>query len=119
MCRLLHIRNLSVYKFLRDNNALSLPSLTTVRKCLSTARVKWEFDSRFCASFKNKMACKGMFQCHRILVFKETRVGEETRVHSKSTTCCGFSDFGDGIATGDDLADCGLFFTVGAFSDNY
>lgn len=29
------------------------------------------------------------------------------------------SDFGDGVATGDDLADRGPFFTVIAFGDNY
>lgn len=119
MCLLLHIRSPSAYSFLRDNNVLPLPCVTTVRKYLSMVRVKCGFDSRFFAAFKKKMATKDEFQRHGILVFDEMVVRKEIRVHSKSMTYVGFSDFGDAATASDNLADHGLVFTFRAFGDNY
>lgn len=47
ICLLLHIRSPSGYSFLRDNEILPLPCVTTVRKYLSMLRVKCGFDTRF------------------------------------------------------------------------
>ncbi|KAH9368344.1 hypothetical protein HPB48_004536 [Haemaphysalis longicornis] len=65
------------------------------------------------------MATKDEFQRHGILVFDEMVVRKEMRVHSKSMTYVGFSDFGDAATASDDLADHGLVFTFRAFGDNY
>lgn len=90
-----------------------------MQKYLSTSKVKCEFDCRFCAAFKNKTTCKDVFECHGILVFAEIQVRKEMSVYSKSVTYYGFSDFGDCVATCDDLADHGPVLTFRAFGDIY
>lgn len=51
-CLLLDIQSPSGYSFLRDNEILPLPCVTTVQKYLSVLRVKCGFDTRFFAAFK-------------------------------------------------------------------
>lgn len=65
------------------------------------------------------MTTKDEYQRHGILVFDEMRVRKEMRVHSKSMSYVGFSEFGDGAETSDDLADHGLVFAFRTFGDQY
>lgn len=72
-------------------------------------RAKCGFDSRFFAALKKKLATKNDFQRHGILVFDEMQVRKEVRVHSKTMTYSGYSDFGDiEGSTTNELADHGL-----------
>lgn len=119
MCLLLHIRSPSAYSFLRDNDVLPLPCVTTVRRYLSMIKVKCGFDKRFFAAFKKKLATKDTFQRHGILVFDEMQVRKEISVHSKSMMYTGFADYGETSVAQDDFADHGLVFTFRSFGDNY
>lgn len=120
MCLLLHIRSPAAYSFLRDNDVLPLPCVTTVRRYLSLVRTKCGFDTRFFAALKKKLAMKNEFQRRGILVFDEMQVRKEMRVHSKTMTYSGYSDFGDtASSTSNDLADHGLVFTFRSFGDSY
>ncbi|KAH6947068.1 hypothetical protein HPB50_016987 [Hyalomma asiaticum] len=119
LCLLLHIRSPSTYAFLRNNDILPLPCVSTVRKYLSAIRVKCGFDARFFLAFKKKLACKDKFQRHGVLVFDEIQVRKEMRVNSKTMTYTGFSDFGEIQPGGEELADHGLVFSFRSFGDRY
>ncbi|KAH8027515.1 hypothetical protein HPB51_007065 [Rhipicephalus microplus] len=119
LCLLLHIRNSSTYAFLRNNDILPLPCVSTVRKYLSAIRVKCGFDASFFAAFKKKLLSKDTFQRQGVLVFDEIQVRKEMRVNSKTMTYTGFSDFGDIQPAGEELADHGLVFTFRSFGDKF
>ncbi|KAH9377962.1 hypothetical protein HPB48_015074 [Haemaphysalis longicornis] len=120
MCLLLHIRSPAAYSFLRGNDVLPLPCVTTIRRYLSLVRAKCGFDSRFFAAVKKELATKNEFQRHGILVFDEMQVLKEVSVHSKTMTYSGYREFGDiAGSTTNDLADHGLVFTFRAFGDDY
>ncbi|KAH8018262.1 hypothetical protein HPB51_000873 [Rhipicephalus microplus] len=119
LCLLLHNRSPSTYAFLRNNDILPLPCVSTVRKYLSAIRVKCGFDASFFAAFKKKLLSKDTFQRHGVLVFDEIQVRKEMRVNSKTMTYTGFSDFGDNQPAGEELADHGLVFTFRSFGDKF
>lgn len=118
LCLLLHIRSPSGYSFLRENDILPLPCISTVRKYLSLVRVKCGFDSSFFNAFK-KMSMKDAYQRHGILVFDEVQVRKELSVNSKTMTYTGFANFGEAVKAPDELADHGLVFTFQSFGDSY
>lgn len=55
-CLLLNMRSKSTYIFLRRNNILPLPAVSTVRKYLKSVRVKCGLDNRFFELLKNQMS---------------------------------------------------------------
>lgn len=119
LCLLLHIRSPSGYSFLRNNNILPLPCVSTIRKYLSMVRVKCGFDSRFFTTFKNKLASKDNFQKHGILIFDEIHVRKEMRVNVATMSYTGHADFGGEVEVSEQLADHGLVFTFRPFGENY
>lgn len=83
LCLLLHIRSPSAYAFLRENDVLPLPFVSTVRKYLLLVRANFGLDRHFFDPF----------QRHGILVFDEVCVRKEMKVNSKTMMYAGFFRF--------------------------
>ena len=121
MCMLLYIRNPASYCFIRNNNILPPPSISTIKRYLSLVGLKWGFDKDFFQALKLKMTSKSEYQCHGIVVFDEIQVRKAMTVNSKTMTYEGFENFGDVEVKSKNpiLADHALVFLFQPFADSY
>lgn len=117
LCLLLNIRSPSGYSFWRNNNILSLPCISNIRKCLSI-HVKCGLDYRFSATFK-KLATKDASQKHGILIFDEIHVRKDMRFNATTMSYTGHTDFGCEVKAPHQVADHGLVFTFHSFGESH
>lgn len=89
LCLLLNIRSPATYAFLRTNDVLPLPCITTIRKYISMVGLKCSFDENFFKAFKMKISSKPQFQRRGMLIFDEIQVRKEISVNSKTMTYTG------------------------------
>lgn len=66
--------NPSTYRFLRNQEILPLPSITTVKRYLSRVNLKCGLDNEFFEALKLKLETKSEFERQRILIFDELQV---------------------------------------------
>lgn len=114
LCLLLHIKSPTTYNFLRTNEILPLPSISTVRSYLSRVKLKCGLDEEFFEAFQRKMIQKNEFERHGIVIFDEMQVKQSVQLQVKSLKLMGVQDFGtDNPATAKStskLADHALVF---------
>ncbi|KAH6945673.1 hypothetical protein HPB50_009587 [Hyalomma asiaticum] len=113
LCLLMHIRSPASYSFLRNNEVLPLPCVSTIRKYINMVGLKCGFDDEF---FE---ALKAAFQRRGMLILDEIQVRKEMCVNSKTMTYAGLVDHGEGISQKDELADHGLVFAFAPFGEHY
>jgi hypothetical protein len=121
-CLLLHIKNPSVDKFLRNQQILPLPSPVCIRSYLRKVNVKCGLDEKFFEAFRLKLRDKTEFQKHGILLFDEMSVRTSLQVNVKNMKFEGVTDFGDEEPPPESLeqlADHGLVFMFSPLGDNY
>lgn len=94
LCLLLHIRSSATYAFLRNNDILPLPCVSTVGKYISMMGLKCGLDAKFFKAFATKMASKRPMERRGMLVLDEIQVRKELAVNSKTMTYSGFIDHG-------------------------
>ncbi|KAH7964173.1 hypothetical protein HPB51_027589 [Rhipicephalus microplus] len=119
LCLLLHIRSPATYSFLRNNDILPLPCVTTVRKYISMVGPKCGFDDNFFKALKIKVAGKTAFQRRGILILDEIQVRKEMAVNSQTMTYTGLVDQGEKNNQSKELADHGLVFAFAPFGETY
>ncbi|KAH9372240.1 hypothetical protein HPB48_003447 [Haemaphysalis longicornis] len=119
LCLLLHIRSSSTYSFLRNNDILPLPCVTTIRKYVSMMGLKCGFDERCLAALATKMATKSPMERRGMLVLDEIQVRKELVVNSKTMTYSRLVDHGQDDKDCKELADHGLVFAFAPFADSY
>lgn len=95
LCLLLHIRSPAGYDFLRKNEILPLPVVSTIRKYLSKINLKCGLDTNFFEAFKLKMKQKSDIFKQGILVFDEMQVRESVNLNVKNMKLIGLQDFGE------------------------
>ncbi|CAI6375478.1 unnamed protein product [Macrosiphum euphorbiae] len=94
LCMFFHIRSLSGYAYLRNNNILPLPCTRTIRKYLSIINTSCGFDPKFFEIFKMNLSTKPEMQKPGLLLLDEMSVRESISVNSKTVTYSGLIDFG-------------------------
>ncbi|KAH6946164.1 hypothetical protein HPB50_011978 [Hyalomma asiaticum] len=117
MCLLLHIRSPAAYEFLRRNNLMPLPAVSTVRKYISLVRPDCGFDGKFFEAFKKKLLNKKDRQRHGILVFDEMQVRQGRDVNARTFSYIGQVQHDD--TSEPPLADHALVFMFVPFADSY
>ncbi|KAJ3656494.1 hypothetical protein Zmor_015567 [Zophobas morio] len=120
-CLLLHIRSPAAYRFLRNNDILPLPQISTVRKYLSRVSIKCGLDQQFFEAFKKKVEGKNSFQKQGILIFDEMTVRQNIELNVTNTKLIGIQDFGlehpKTSKTADKKADHALVFLFSSLTD--
>lgn len=81
ICLLMHIKSPAGYRFLRNNDILPLPAISTIKHYLSRVNFKCGLDENFFEAFKLKMYQKNIFQRHGILIFDEMQVREDINLN--------------------------------------
>ncbi|XP_077535872.1 uncharacterized protein LOC144148165 [Haemaphysalis longicornis] len=119
LCLLLNIRSPATYSFLRGNNILPLPCVSTIRKYISMVGLKCGFDEDFFKAFKVKVSKKTSFQKRGMLIFDEIHVRKEMTVCSQTMTYAGLVDNGEQGVQSNELADHGLVFAFSPFGESY
>lgn len=119
LCLLLHIRSPATYSFLRSNDILPLPCISTVRKYISMVGLKCGFDENFFQALKIKVCMKTPFQRRGMLIMDEIQVRKEMAVNSQTMTYAGLVDHGESNSQSSELADHGLVFAFEPFGENY
>lgn len=124
MCLLLHIKSPRTYAFLRKNEILPLPAISTVRKYLSQVRVQCGLDEEFFEAFKIKIKEKNEFARQGILIFDEMSVRVNIHLNVKTLKLVGIEDLGEQSnrtsksVTGQE-ADHALVFMWSSLAENY
>jgi len=118
---LLHIRSPSGFNFLKKNNILPLPSVSSIRRYLSLINTTCGFDPNFFQLFKKHLENKTTFQKHGIILVDEISVREAITVCSKTLTYKGLVDHGDDYKATDinEKATSGLVFMFQPLADSY
>ncbi|KAH8009434.1 hypothetical protein HPB51_017419 [Rhipicephalus microplus] len=119
LCLLLNIHSPAAYAFLRTNDMLPLPCITTITKYISMVGLKCGFDENFFKAFKMKISSKPQFQRRGMLIFDEIQVRKEISVNSKTMTYTGLVDHEETKDQSSELADHGLVFAFTPFGENY
>lgn len=123
ICLLLHIKSPKNYRFLKDNNIMPLPCVSTIRKYLSKISLKCGLDEEFFKAFSLKMDKKSEYQRHGILIFDEMHVRESVSLNVKNIKLVGLQDFGNCsnlIQKGSNrFVNHALVFMFTALADNY
>lgn len=88
-------RSPSGYKYLKEQNILPLPSISTIRKHLLAVKIGCGFDKDFFKLLKKKFSEKSDNQKKVILVFDEIFVRESLNVNTRNLTYNGLEDYGD------------------------
>ncbi|KAH7953547.1 hypothetical protein HPB49_009967 [Dermacentor silvarum] len=117
MCLLLHIRSPAAYDFLRRNDLMPLPAVSTVRKYISLVRPECGFDGKFFEAFKKRLLSKKDIQRHGMLVFDEIQVRQGREVNAKTFSYIGQVQHHD--TSEPPLADHALVFMFVPFADSY
>lgn len=94
---ILHYRSPSGYKYLREQNILPLPCVTTLRKYLLAVKIGCGFDADFFKLLKKKFENKTEYQKKMILVFDEIFLKESITVNTRTLSYLGLEDFGEGF----------------------
>lgn len=122
ICLLLHIKSTTTYRFLREQDILPLPSITTVKRYLSRVNLKCGLDNEFFEAFKIKMESKTEFQRQGILIFDEMQVRQCT-LNVKTMKLMGVEDFGkendNSAQFADKYADHALVFMWSSLAENF
>ncbi|CAH1712291.1 unnamed protein product [Aphis gossypii] len=95
LCLLFQIRSPGGYKFLREQNLLPLPCVTTLRKHLLAVKIGCGFDEKFFKLLKKKFDVKNKYEKKVILVYDEIFLRENISVNSRTLTYHGLEDLGD------------------------
>ncbi|XP_077502979.1 uncharacterized protein LOC144113650 [Amblyomma americanum] len=119
LCLLLHIRSPATYSFLRNNDILPLPCVTTMRKYISMVGQKCGFDENFFKALKIKVAAKTAFQRRGILILDEIQVRKKVAVNSQTMTYTGLVDHGEKNNQSNEIAGHGLVFAFAPFGETY
>jgi len=88
-------RSPGVYKFLREQNLLPLPCVTTLRKHLLAVKIGCGFDEKFFKLLKKKFDVKNKYEKKVILVYDDIFLRENISVNSRTLTYHGLEDLGD------------------------
>lgn len=83
------------YSFLREQNILPLPCVTTLRKHLLAVKIGCGFDDDFFKLLKKKFITKSEYEKKVILVLDEIFLRESLGVNTRDLTYHGLEDFGD------------------------
>lgn len=122
LCLLLHIKSPACYKFLRKNEVLPLPAVSTIRRYLSRVNLKCGLDENFFDAFKIKMQEKNEFERHGMLIFDEMQVRQSVNLNVKNMKLIGIQDFGKDhsktVKTSDKCADHALVFMFASLAAN-
>lgn len=123
LCLLLHIRNPASYNFLRTNEILPLPAVSTMRRYLSRVNLKCGLDESFFEAFKKKMKERSQYEQHGLLIFDEMQVKESINLNVKTMKLVGVQDFGTESAftskSSDKRANHALVFMFTSLGTNF
>lgn len=119
----MHIKSPAAYRFLRHNDILPLPAISTIKHYLSRVDLKCGLDDNFFEAFAVKMKQKNTFQRHGILIFDEMQVREDINLNVKTMKLTGIQDFGsDSVSTAktsDKRADHALVFMFCSLAEHF
>lgn len=93
-CLLLHIRSPATYKFIRNNDIMPLPNVSTIRRYLSRVKVNCGLDDEFFQAFERKLKTENTFEKQGILIFDEMSVRQSIELNVKNMKLAGIQDFG-------------------------
>jgi hypothetical protein len=123
LCLLLHIKGPASYNFLRINDILPLPAVSTVRKYLSKINLKCGLDDKFFELLKLKFRERNKYELHGILIFDEMQVRESISLNVKNMKLSGIQDFGENnvstAKTTDKRANHALVFMFASLSSPF
>jgi len=108
LCLLFHIRASGAYKFLRDQQLLPLPCITTIQKYISIVKTDCGFDEQFFELLKKRMSKKPEKYRHGMSLFDEVQLRKGIYVNTRNLSYSGLEDLGDEIKNSDKKADHGL-----------
>lgn len=83
------------YKFLRDQNILPLPCISTIRKHLLAIKIGCGFDPNLFKLLKKKFSTKSEHQKKGMILLDEMFLRESLSVNSRSLSYIGLEDFGN------------------------
>ncbi|KAH9375638.1 hypothetical protein HPB48_019782 [Haemaphysalis longicornis] len=90
---LLHICTSSTWSFLRNDEILPLPSITTMRKYIRMRGLPCGLDKLFLTVLVTKTATKSPLEQREMLLLDEVQSMQELAVHSKSKMNSGLVDY--------------------------
>lgn len=91
-CILMKMKSPKLYRHLRINNILVLPSNTTIKKYTSAYKGKFGFNKKMLEALKEKTSTMDNFGCHGDLLFEDMKLLEHLSVEL-SEKLRGFVDF--------------------------
>lgn len=94
LCLLLNIRSPTTYNFLRTNDLLPLPAVSTIRNYLSRVKVQCVLDDQFFEAFKQKLKSQTDIEKQEILAFDEMAVRKSIALNVRNLKLVGIQDFG-------------------------
>lgn len=108
LCLLFHIGASGAYTFLRDQQLLPLPSITTIQKYISIVKIDCGFDEQFFELLKKRMSKKPKKYRHGMLLFDGVQMRKGIYVTTRNLSYSGLEDLDDEIKNSDKKADHGL-----------
>ncbi|XP_060855841.1 uncharacterized protein LOC132933592 [Metopolophium dirhodum] len=93
LCLLFQIRSPTGYKFLKDQNILPLPCVSTIRKNLLAIKIVCGFDPNLFKLLKMTFSTKSEHKKKGIILLDEMFLRESLSVNSRSLTNIGLEDF--------------------------
>lgn len=81
-CILMKIKSPKLYRHLRINNILVLPSNTTIKKYTSAYKGGFGFNKKMLEALKEMTSTMDNFRCHRGLLFEDMKLSKHLSVET-------------------------------------